>query len=86
LTLEAGYRVRGVVRKQDQISDIKNALPNQALSKFAEFVVLTDLTTLHAFDDVMNGVSYVIHVASPMVRLVSLSKLIPESEFGHAHT
>jgi NAD dependent epimerase/dehydratase family len=73
LTLEAGYRVRGVVRKQDQISDIKNALPNQELSEFAEFAVLTDLTAPQSFDSVIDGVSYVIHVASPMVRLVSLS-------------
>jgi hypothetical protein len=71
LTLEAGPRVRGVVRKQNQISGFKNALPNQELSEFAEFVVLTDLTAPHAFDSVMDGVSYVIHVAFPMVRLSS---------------
>jgi uncharacterized protein YbjT (DUF2867 family) len=63
LTLEAGDKVRGVVRNPDQITE---------LLEFVEFVVLTDLTTPHAFDSVMDGVSYVIYVASPMVHLVSL--------------
>lgn len=70
--------MRGVVRKRSQISDIKNALPNQELSEIAEFVVLTDLTAPHAFDNLMDGVSYVIHVASPMVRPVSLSSTLSQ--------
>jgi hypothetical protein len=68
-----GGSVCSLVRREDQIKEIKNALPNQELSNFAEFVVLNDLVVPHAFKEAVNSVSYVIHVASPIVCLVSIS-------------
>ncbi|XDG09715.1 hypothetical protein ABKA04_009330 [Annulohypoxylon sp. FPYF3050] len=63
--LESGYRVRGVVRKEAQIDEIKRTLPRQLLDKI-EFVIVPDLRADGAFNDAMKGVNHMIHMASPV--------------------
>ncbi|KAI0006840.1 putative 3-beta hydroxysteroid dehydrogenase/isomerase [Xylariaceae sp. FL0662B] len=63
-TLESGYRVRGVVKREPQINEIKSTLPGQFLDKI-EFVVIADLRAAGVFDEPMKDVDHMIHVASP---------------------
>ncbi|KAL2071870.1 hypothetical protein VTL71DRAFT_13105 [Oculimacula yallundae] len=65
-TLEAGYVVRGVVRSQSKVQAIKDALGDSALVAKVDFAVVSDMAAPNAFDHLMDGVSFVIHVASPM--------------------
>ncbi|KAH7350683.1 hypothetical protein BKA65DRAFT_476059 [Rhexocercosporidium sp. MPI-PUGE-AT-0058] len=65
-TLGAGYVVRGVVRSQSKVEVIKDALGDATLVDKVDFVVVDDMAIPKAFDHLMEGVSYVIHVASPM--------------------
>ena len=64
LALEAGYRVRLSVRKEQQIQKLKQ-LFHQFVSNI-DFVVVPDITSSGAFDSVLDGVRYVFHLASPM--------------------
>ncbi|KAI1423701.1 hypothetical protein F5Y12DRAFT_716093 [Xylaria sp. FL1777] len=66
--LESGYRVRGVVRQEPQIEGLKQALPSQFLAQ-VEFVVIPNLGTAGAFEDKLESVDYIIHVASPTTNL-----------------
>ncbi|KUI65226.1 hypothetical protein VM1G_00033 [Cytospora mali] len=63
--LEAGYHVRGVIRKEAQIDTIKGALPAAFHSKL-ELVTVPDLSAKGAFDEVVKGATGVIHIASPI--------------------
>lgn len=69
--LESGYRVRGVVRKETQIDEIKRTLPRQFLDNI-EFVIVPDLRADGAFNDAMKDVDHMIHMASPVGMAVSL--------------
>ncbi|KAK8157368.1 putative 3-beta hydroxysteroid dehydrogenase/isomerase, partial [Phyllosticta citrichinensis] len=60
--LEAGFRVRGSVRRESQIEQLQNHFK----SKAAEFVIVQDITKPGAYDGVLEGVDYVFHVASPL--------------------
>ncbi|KAI0509500.1 hypothetical protein F5B22DRAFT_648925 [Xylaria bambusicola] len=62
-TLEAGYRIRAVVRRESQIEELKQELPRQGQ---VEFVVVPNLGAAGAFDDKLESVDYIIHVASPV--------------------
>lgn len=66
--LEAGYRVRGVVRRQAQIDTIKAAPSAQPYLDNLEFVVIPDLLKEGAFDEALEGVTYILHCASPIPR------------------
>ncbi|OGE55284.1 hypothetical protein PENARI_c004G04769 [Penicillium arizonense] len=60
--LKAGYQLRICLRKpsehlQSVLSEYKNQI---------EFVTVPDLTSETAFDDKLNGVDYVLHLASPL--------------------
>lgn len=62
--LAAGTRVRLSVRKEEQIHTLKHlfaAEPNQL-----ESVVVPDIASPEAFTGKLEGVEYVIHIASPM--------------------
>lgn len=62
--LEAGYRVRLAVRKLEQKQAVE-----ERYSKFAskiETVVVPDITKSSSFEDSLNGVDHVFHLASPM--------------------
>jgi nucleoside-diphosphate-sugar epimerase len=63
--LKAGYRHRISVRKPEQIAKLKKLYA--AYSAKVEFVVVPDFGIQSAFDDVLHGVQFIYHVASPMV-------------------
>ncbi|KAK1991334.1 NAD dependent epimerase/dehydratase [Colletotrichum falcatum] len=62
--LEAGYRVRLSVRKESQISRLKDVFARHTAQ--IDFLVIPDLVKPGAFDQALRGVDYVFHVASPM--------------------
>jgi uncharacterized protein YbjT (DUF2867 family) len=64
--LEAGYYVRAVVRKASQIPKLQNHARIQPHSKNIEFVVIPDLAQTEAFDPVLEGVTRILHLASPL--------------------
>lgn len=62
--LKGGYQVRLSVRRASQIQGLQ-----KLFSEFAakvEFVVIPDLGAPEAFNQALQGVSYVFHLASPM--------------------
>jgi nucleoside-diphosphate-sugar epimerase len=75
--LQEGYRVRIAVRslaKKDVIlakSSLKSFVANGQLSA----VIVPDITQRSAFDDALQGVAFVVHVAAPIVS-------VPASEIG----
>ncbi len=64
MALEAGYRVRGIVRKHSGIEVLKTTLADEKLTANVEFIVV--LTAPNVFNGLMDKVTYVIHVASPL--------------------
>jgi nucleoside-diphosphate-sugar epimerase len=67
-TLEAGYSVRAAVRSESKKEKIL-AMPSMiALSpgNRLEFVIVPDFSVGGAYDDVVKGATYVIHIASPL--------------------
>ena len=86
-TLEAGYRVRAVVRKSTQVDDIKHKLPGQVEAN-VEFAIVENMTAENAFGHLMEGVSFVLHIASPMNKPVSTEDRlwgIPLTQFVVQH-
>ncbi|KAF8857369.1 NAD(P)-binding protein [Acephala macrosclerotiorum] len=65
-TLEAGYNVRAVIRKESNIEMTKQALANPELFSKIDFPVIPDLAAPDAFDKSLFGVTSIIHVASPV--------------------
>jgi nucleoside-diphosphate-sugar epimerase len=63
-TLEAGHTVRFVVRREAQTDKLRALFPTYA-DKIS-FVVIPDITVSSSFDAAVQGVEYVIHVASPL--------------------
>jgi hypothetical protein len=61
------------VRRPDQVENIKQNARIQPFASALEFVVVPDITADHAFDTVMDGVSYIEHVASPLPKPVRLA-------------
>ncbi|EHK42412.1 hypothetical protein TRIATDRAFT_310002 [Trichoderma atroviride IMI 206040] len=61
IALAQGYRVRGVVRKEEQISKIKSHPLMDGLIGGVEFVVIPDMGKAGAFDPVLDGISAIIH-------------------------
>ncbi|KAJ5186930.1 hypothetical protein N7449_009924 [Penicillium cf. viridicatum] len=60
--LEAGYRLRVCLRKPSkQLETLLSEYSDQV-----EFVIIPDLTDETAFDNKLNGVDYVLHLASPL--------------------
>ena len=66
--LKAGYSVRATARSQSKVDailatpSIKSIAPGHNLS----FVLVPDMLADGAFDDALKGITYVIHVASPL--------------------
>lgn len=69
--LSRDYLVRAVVRRAEQGEQIKNTDSVRPLSSGLEFVVVKDLLQTGAFDHVLEGISGIIHVASPLAITVS---------------
>jgi len=65
-TLESGYRVRAIVRKNSNIEQTQKALAKPEWISKVEFSVVPDLAAPNAFADSMLGVTYIMHVASPL--------------------
>jgi nucleoside-diphosphate-sugar epimerase len=64
--LEAGYKVRAVLRRESAIDQIKSLKRVQPYVANVEFVVVKDLTAPNAYDSALQGVKYVLHIASPL--------------------
>ncbi|KAK0100375.1 hypothetical protein ONS95_008329 [Cadophora gregata] len=68
LLLEAGHKVRAALRSQAKANEILQTKSIQALkpSSNLNFVIVPDLTVDGAYTDVIRGVTYILHLASPM--------------------
>lgn len=62
--LQQGYSVRAVVRSEVKAETIRSAKPIQPYLSAVTFVIIPDFLAHGAFDEVLNGVDYVIHVAA----------------------
>ncbi|KAJ4316594.1 hypothetical protein N0V84_007791 [Fusarium piperis] len=63
--LSAGYRVRAIVRKQDQIAKIQAPKAIQPYLSSLEPIVIPDLSAPAAFDALGEDIWGIIHIASP---------------------
>ncbi|RDW58391.1 hypothetical protein BP5796_12321 [Coleophoma crateriformis] len=78
--LKAGYRLRLSVRNEAQIAKLKGIF-----SEFAdkiEYVVVPDIMVEGAFAKVLDGVTYILHLASPLARSTDKNKIFPPAVQG----
>ncbi|KAJ6780284.1 hypothetical protein PWT90_08472 [Aphanocladium album] len=68
IALAQGYRVRGIVRRERQINTIRTHNRLEGLTNRLELIVVPDLTAAGAFDNVLDGVAVIIHLASPLAK------------------
>lgn len=66
--LKAGYRLRIAIRRESQIDKIKSDLSEYADS--IEFVIIPDIVVESAYTGKLDGVDFVLHIASPLARTV----------------
>jgi uncharacterized protein YbjT (DUF2867 family) len=66
LALEAGYHVVSTIRKEDQAKKIAEKPSVRPHGDRLTFAVVKDIAAPKAFDKAMEGVTHVIHVASPI--------------------
>ena len=64
LALRAGYNVKLSVRREAQIDSLRGVLSD--FPDRVDFVVIHDYTKESAFETALQGVTHVIHVASPL--------------------
>ena len=64
--LEKGYYVRATVRSLDKSSAITNMLRAEGIDTSNLTFVAADLTRADSWDAAMNGIDYVLHIASPL--------------------
>ncbi|RHZ64929.1 putative 3-beta hydroxysteroid dehydrogenase/isomerase [Aspergillus thermomutatus] len=62
--LKAGYRLRISIRKESQIPKLKKLLAQ--FEHQVEFIVVPDITQESSFAGKLDGVDYVLHLASPL--------------------
>jgi nucleoside-diphosphate-sugar epimerase len=62
--IKAGYNIRLTVRKAAQINELKQLFPSA--SNQLDFIAVPNITVPDAFNKAVNGVDYVLHLASPM--------------------
>ncbi|UJR38665.1 hypothetical protein I4U23_031331 [Adineta vaga] len=62
--LEKGYHIRGTVRSQTKEQQVLDNIPNE-YQKQISFVYMNDIST-DSFDEIVQGVDGIIHVASPL--------------------
>ncbi|KAH6620565.1 NAD dependent epimerase/dehydratase [Boeremia exigua] len=62
--LEAGHRARLSVRRESAIQDMKDLFPKHVDQ--LEFIVISDITKSDSFHSALNGVRYILHLASPI--------------------
>ena len=68
-TLKAGYRVRAAVRNENGVQKVKAADSTQQYLSQLEFVLVPDILKEEAYYEAVQGVDYVVHVASPTTNL-----------------
>ncbi|PVH77597.1 NAD(P)-binding protein [Cadophora sp. DSE1049] len=78
--LKAGYRLRFSVRKDSQISKLKGTFSEYADK--IEFVIVPDITAPNAFSNVLDGVDYVLHLASPIAGSIKKEEMFPPALEG----
>jgi nucleoside-diphosphate-sugar epimerase len=80
--LQAGYYVRAAVRSPSKVQTILSHPKIQALNAGARltFAIVPDLACLHAYDEAVHNVRYIIHIASPLM----MGKLPPGKD-EHAY-
>ncbi|KAH7313539.1 hypothetical protein B0I35DRAFT_480218 [Stachybotrys elegans] len=69
LALQQGFDVRGIVRSASSIDDLakkSSVISDGHVRKQLEFIVIPDFLQPGALDGVLDGVSAVVHLASPM--------------------
>lgn len=69
--LSRNYHVRAVIRRAEQEEQIRNTDSIRCLAASLEFVTVKDLLKTGAFEHILEGISGVIHVASPLAITVS---------------
>ncbi|RAQ57863.1 reductase [Aspergillus flavus] len=62
--LQAGYRARLAIRREEQADKLRRIFADY--EKQLEFVVVPDITVSGCFDEALQGVEYVLHLASPL--------------------
>ncbi|KAE8419600.1 hypothetical protein BDV36DRAFT_251285 [Aspergillus pseudocaelatus] len=62
--LQAGYRARLAIRREEQADKLRRIFANY--EKQLEFVIVPDITVPGCFDEALQGVEYVLHLASPL--------------------
>jgi nucleoside-diphosphate-sugar epimerase len=62
--LKAGYRLRISIRKESQIPKLKKVLGK--FEQQIDFVIVPDITQESSFAGKLDGVDYVLHLASPL--------------------
>ncbi|KAK9336041.1 hypothetical protein V1521DRAFT_437939, partial [Lipomyces starkeyi] len=65
-SLKAGYRLRVAIRQESQIDKVKNVL--SAYADKLEFTIVPDIADEKAYAGKLEGVDYVLHIASPLPR------------------
>jgi nucleoside-diphosphate-sugar epimerase len=64
--LKAGYSVQIAIRRPEQEDRIRKAASIELYLQHCEFVMIPDMTAKDAYMNAIQGVQYVIHVASPV--------------------
>jgi nucleoside-diphosphate-sugar epimerase len=64
--LEAGYRVRATVRRQELIDKLKSMKSIKQHLQKIEFVIVKDIADPTAFHGLLDGADYAINIASPL--------------------
>ncbi|KAE8381147.1 hypothetical protein BDV26DRAFT_301952 [Aspergillus bertholletiae] len=62
--LQAGYRVRLTIRRKEQADKLRRIFADY--EKHLEFAIVPDITVSGCFDEALQGVEYVLHLASPL--------------------
>ena len=67
-TLEQGYQVRAAVRSEAKATIVSTNPALKAINRYSQlsFVIVPDFLAPGAFDEAIQGVKYIIHVASPI--------------------
>lgn len=78
--LKAGYRLRISVRKDAQITKLKGVFSD--FEEKIEFVIVPDFTAEGAFSKVLDGVTYILHLASPLARSTDKNDVFPPAIKG----
>lgn len=62
--LRAGYRARLTIRREEQADKLRRIFAEY--EKQLDFVIVPDITVPGCFDEALQGVEYVLHLASPL--------------------